>query len=161
MRCWMHNPAKSQHPVELLCPYFGGTGRVLWGLEGVGTARGVEGTRPDSRLTPWQSSGSEEAENAWTEPSPGRCCSGSFVSLPGSSLHFLLFFLRTILEILVWFSPVWIPVSAGINLSGGAPSCPSWCLPGTELPPTLTFSEFSLCFYCFSITFSDQLEADF
>lgn len=35
----------------------------------------------------------------------------------------------------------------------GAPACPSWCLPGIEVPPKVTFSLFSLCLYCFCYHF--------
>lgn len=98
---------------QVVCPCFGkweGAGRCRGGGHSTGSGGNW------AWLRQWQTSGREETQNAWTQPSPGCSCSSSFVPLAGASLHFLIFFLRIIL---VWFSLMWLPVFAGVSPSGG------------------------------------------
>lgn len=96
------------------------------------------------------------------ELSPGHCCSSSFGPLAGSSLHLFLFFPRTILQMLVRFSPLQLSPFPSLEVPNplGGTGLPSPASPGnlpwtslrkapTELLPTLIFLLFSPCLYCF------------
>ena len=72
------------------------------------------------------------AENTSTKLSPGHCCSSSLWPLAGFPLHFFLFFLRTILQKLVQFSPMHLSLfpslEVPIPLGGHQPTLPSLLL---------------------------------
>lgn len=149
----MHNPTTSQHQTVVTCM------GQLWGcrLSGDSMLSGGNWTWLMTHVVAKQRS-AKRAENTGTELSPGHRCSGSFGPLAGSSLHFFLFFLKTILQMLVWFSPVQLSpfpsLEVPIPLGEHQPALPSLsCEPArsprrapAELPPILIFP----CSLCFS-----------